>query len=98
MPVSEPLFAAFSSGMATAAAEQARLPRIGRNAEGELERLYARHAADVRRYVQLVMRNRNETEDVVQQTFLKALGALQRGAVPERPRQWLFAIAHNECR
>jgi RNA polymerase sigma factor (sigma-70 family) len=46
----------------------------------------------------IVLRNRNDTEDVVQQTFLKALRALQQGVRPERPRQWLVAIAHNECR
>jgi RNA polymerase sigma factor (sigma-70 family) len=84
--------------MAVLAAEEGRLPLRARAAEGELERLYARHAAEVRRYVQMVLRNRNDAEDVVQQTFLKALRALQQGVRPEKPRQWLFAIAHNECR
>src|SRR4051794_6535148 len=44
------------------------------------------------------LRNRNDRGDVVQQTFLKGLRALRAGVRPERPRPWLIAIAHNECR
>src|SRR4051812_43796895 len=83
--------------MAVVAAEEGRLPSRTRAAESELERLYARHADEVRPYVQLVPPNRNDAEDIVQQTFLKALRALQQGVWPEKPRQWLVAIAHNEC-
>jgi RNA polymerase sigma-70 factor (ECF subfamily) len=83
--------------MTVAAAEEGRL-RVGRDTERELERLFDRHADDVRRYVVMVLRNRSDAEDIVQQTFLKALRALRAGVSPERPRQWLVAIAHNECR
>jgi len=34
-------------------------------------------------------------EDIVQETALKALQALDSGAVVERPEPWLFRIAHN---
>ncbi|MFK0686662.1 sigma-70 family RNA polymerase sigma factor [Mesorhizobium sp. IMUNJ 23033] len=34
-------------------------------------------------------------EDIVQETMLKALQALDGNAVVERPEQWLFRIAHN---
>jgi RNA polymerase sigma factor (sigma-70 family) len=84
--------------MASIAVDEGRSPLLARGADGELERLYAKHAAEVRRYVQLVLRNRNDVEDIVQQTYLKALRALQQGVRPEKPRQWLVAIAHNECR
>jgi RNA polymerase sigma factor (sigma-70 family) len=80
------------------AVEEGRLPHLGRNAELECERLFARHAEDVRRYVLMVLRNRSDADDVVQQTFLKALRALRAGVRPQRPRPWLIAIAHNECR
>jgi RNA polymerase sigma factor (sigma-70 family) len=80
------------------AVEEGRLPHLGRNAELECERLFARHAEDVRRYVLMVLRNRSDADDVVQQTFLKALRALRSGVRPQRPRPWLIAIAHNECR
>ena len=80
------------------AIEEGRLPQLGRSAEQECERLFSRHAADVRRYARMVLRNGSDADDVVQQTFLKALRALRAGVRPERPRQWLIAIAHNECR
>ena len=83
--------------MTTAVAEERRLLDLGRGAERELERLYRCHADDVRRYVHSVLRNPSDAEDATQQTFLKALRALQSGTRPERPRQWLLAIAHNEC-
>ena len=82
----------------TVAVEEGRLPLLGCGAEHELERLYASHADDVRRYVRMVLRNRDDAEDVVQQTFLQALRALRAGVRPQRPRPWLVAIAHNECR
>jgi RNA polymerase sigma factor (sigma-70 family) len=34
-------------------------------------------------------------EDIVQETLLKALQAVDGNAVVERPEQWLFRIAHN---
>lgn len=34
-------------------------------------------------------------EDIVQETLLKALQAVDGNAVVERPQQWLFRIAHN---
>jgi RNA polymerase sigma-70 factor (ECF subfamily) len=34
-------------------------------------------------------------EDIVQETFLKALNALDGNMTVERPEQWLFRIAHN---
>jgi len=34
-------------------------------------------------------------EDIVQETMLKALQALDGNAVVDRPEQWLFRIAHN---
>lgn len=89
--------AAFTAQMTTAVAEERQFLDLGRGAERELERLYRRHAPDVRRYVHSVLRNRSDAEDAIQQTFLKALRALQSGTRPERPRQWLLAIAHNEC-
>src|SRR3954452_8658809 len=62
------------------------------------ERLYRRHARDVYRFVLAVVRNPTEAEDVTQTAFLNAYKAFQRGERPERPRSWLFAIAHNQIR
>jgi RNA polymerase sigma factor (sigma-70 family) len=62
------------------------------------ERMYRRHVGDVYRYALAVMRNAPDAEDVTQTTFLNALRAFQRGERPEKPQNWLIAIAHNVCR
>lgn len=65
--------------------------------EQAFERLYRSHVRDVYRYALMVMRNRDDAEDVAQTTFLKAYRAYQRGDRPRYPRQWLITIAHNTC-
>jgi RNA polymerase sigma factor (sigma-70 family) len=62
------------------------------------ERLYRRHVHEVYRYVLAVLRNQADAEDATQQTFLSAFRAFTRGEEPEKPRNWLLKIAHNECR
>jgi RNA polymerase sigma factor (sigma-70 family) len=63
------------------------------------ERLYKRHVGDVYRYALAVMRNPADAEDVTQTTFLNAYRAyVERGSRPEKPQNWLIAIAHNVCR
>jgi RNA polymerase sigma-70 factor (ECF subfamily) len=66
--------------------------------ERAFERLYRRHQKDVYRYAYAVLRNRDDAEDVVQQTFLNAYRAIAGGAKPEKPQHWLISIAHNVCR
>ena len=45
-----------------------------------------------------MMRHRQDAEDVVQETFVRALGGIG-GFDPERPlRPWLLGIAANRCR
>jgi RNA polymerase sigma factor (sigma-70 family) len=65
--------------------------------EQAFERLYRSHVQDVYRYALMVMRNRDDAEDVAQTTFLKAYRAYQRGNRPRHPRRWLITIAHNTC-
>ena len=62
------------------------------------EGLYRRYARDVYRFVLAIVRNPTEAEDVTQTAFLNAYKAFKRGEEPERPRSWLFAIAHNAIR
>src|ERR671927_559406 len=67
-------------------------------ADRAFERLYRRYVGDVYRYALAVMRNQPDAEDVTQTTFLNAYRAYQRGERPEKPQNWLIAIAHNVCR
>jgi RNA polymerase sigma-70 factor, ECF subfamily len=63
------------------------------------ERMYRRHVGDVYRYALAVMRNPADAEDVTQTTFLNAYRAYaEKGNRPEKPQNWLIAIAHNVCR
>jgi len=62
------------------------------------ERLYRRHVDDVYRYALAVLANPADAEDVTQTAFLNAYRAFKNGHHPERPLNWLFAIAHNVCR
>lgn len=76
-----------------------RLPRLrSRAAQGQVDRLYRKHGDEVLRYARLVLRSGSDAEDVAQTTFMRALRALERGEVVEKPRNWLIKIAHNECR
>jgi RNA polymerase sigma factor (sigma-70 family) len=65
--------------------------------EQAFERLYRSHVQDVYRYALMLLRNRDDAEDVAQTTFLKAYRAYQKGDRPRHPRQWLITIAHNTC-
>jgi RNA polymerase sigma factor (sigma-70 family) len=63
------------------------------------ERLYRKHVGDVYRYALAVMRNPADAEDVTQTTFLNAYRSFtEKGNRPEKPQNWLIAIAHNVCR
>jgi RNA polymerase sigma-70 factor (ECF subfamily) len=63
------------------------------------ERMYKRHVGDVYRYALAVMRNPADAEDVTQTTFLNAYRSfVEKGKRPEKPQNWLIAIAHNVCR
>jgi RNA polymerase sigma factor (sigma-70 family) len=73
----------------------AQRPRSDRG----FERLYKRHVGDVYRYALAVMRNPTDAEDVTQTTFLNAYRAyVEKGSRPDKPQNWLIAIAHNVCR
>jgi RNA polymerase sigma factor (sigma-70 family) len=43
------------------------------------------------------LRSREEAEDAVQSTFLRACRSLDRGVVPRFEAAWLYKIAHNVC-
>jgi RNA polymerase sigma factor (sigma-70 family) len=75
-----------------------RLARLGRPSERSFEELYRRHARDVYQYALAVLSNPADAEDVTQTTFLNAYRAFQKGERPEKPHNWLIAIAHNVCR
>ena len=67
-------------------------------ADEECAALYRRHGADILRYCRSKLAERADAEDVTQQVFVRAYGALLRGERVRLPRHWLLRIARNECR
>ena len=63
-----------------------------------LAELFANHGATVLGLCRMLLRNRTEAEDAVQQTFLSAYTSLLNGNEPRHPAAWLATIARNECR
>jgi len=59
--------------------------------------LVERHAPAVSRFV-ASMGERTEVEEVVQDTFVRAFGSIDRFREASSLRTWLFSIARNLCR
>jgi RNA polymerase sigma factor (sigma-70 family) len=71
---------------------------VARGDESAFEVLYDRHHAPLLAFCRHMVGNREDGEDALQQTFLRAHRALRDGRVPDAVRPWLFAIARNRCR
>lgn len=57
--------------------------------------LVAHYAPRIRAYLQRMLRNREEAEDLTQETFLKAFRALDRFDANRPFKRWLYTIATN---
>ena len=61
-----------------------------------LHYLYARHADDVRRFVQSIVRNRHDAEDITHEVFAKLMRAIQKYEEREVPfAAWILRVARN---
>jgi RNA polymerase sigma factor (sigma-70 family) len=61
------------------------------------EAIYARHRTALLAYCGRLLASREDAEDAVQQTFLRAHVSLRTGSGPRVLRPWLYAIARNRC-
>ncbi len=68
-----------------------------RGDEGAFEAIFQRHHAPLLSYCRHTLSHRDEAEDALQQTFIKAHQALLHGTAPRELRPWLYAIARNCC-
>jgi RNA polymerase sigma-70 factor, ECF subfamily len=66
-------------------------------ARSRIEELFSAHRRKVERICRALLRDRHESEDAAQQTFLSAFRALRNGAEPREAEAWLGTIARNEC-
>ena len=62
----------------------------------DVELLYRQYYADVYRYISLIQYASSDVEDIVQNTFIKAMRGIAGFRGYSSIRTWLFAIARNE--
>ena len=61
-----------------------------------LHYLYARHADDVRRFVQSIVRDRHDAEDITHDVFAKLMRAIQKYEERDVPfAAWILRVARN---
>ena len=65
--------------------------------ERAFEALYDRHHRPLLGFCRHLLGSREEGEDALQQTFVRAHRALLASGAPDEMRPWLFAIARNRC-
>lgn len=65
--------------------------------QNSLEILIHRHKSRVYSYILLIVKNRDLTEDIFQETFIKVIRSLKRGKYVENGKfvSWVLRIAHN---
>jgi RNA polymerase sigma-70 factor, ECF subfamily len=59
--------------------------------------IYDRYYARVRGYAASMLREDSASDDVVQETFLRAESHLESIREPDKVAAWLFRVAHNLC-
>lgn len=77
---------------AAQSASQAAVPAL------DLDRLFRTHQVHLYRFVRRYVRNDEDAEDVVQQTFVEAVRCAPRFSGLSKPSTWLFGIALNLAR
>ena len=71
--------------------------RVAAGDAAAFEVLYDRHHRALLSFCRHMLGSAEDGEDALQQTFLRAHGALRAGQLPDAIRPWLFAIARNRC-
>lgn len=66
-------------------------------AQRELDELARRFGGELTQFAFRKTGRIEDAVDVVQRAFVKAWSAYKDGAIPDRPRAWLYAIVRNEA-
>lgn len=66
--------------------------------EAALEALVHRYHARIFGYVYRLVNDYHETQDIVQECFIRACGGIGRYSYPRPFKPWIYAIATNLCR
>ena len=70
----------------------------GSAASSDARDLFRQHGAAVYRFALVLVRQHQDAEDVVQETFMKLLQHLQSGGNTDNLRGWLFTVAAHAAR
>lgn len=78
--------------------DAALLDRVAAGDEEALGMLMARFAPSLMRYATHFLGSADDADDVLQEVFLRAEGAIRRGQRPDQLPAWLYRITVNRCR
>lgn len=73
-------------------------PVSGPRTTDEIAQAVSEHVAALRRYARALVRNRDDAEDLVQETLMRILARSARPCHIGKLRAYLFATLHNACR
>jgi len=74
---------------------QTARPQCALAIEEEVVRLYEEHSGGLFRYAFVLARNREASQDAVQEAFLRYFIERSGGRSVERPKAWLFLVLRN---
>jgi RNA polymerase sigma factor (sigma-70 family) len=84
--------------ISTSLEDRALLARFTAGDEESLAVVYERHRPALRRQAaRLLYASGHDSDDVLQDVFLRVHTALRGGVVPLEPRAWLLRLVHNAC-
>jgi RNA polymerase sigma-70 factor (ECF subfamily) len=72
-------------------------PGAGRRDAARFDELFRRHEPELGRFLVQIMSSRSLAEDILQETFLAAMGARTQLDQVRDARAWLYAIARNQA-
>ena len=73
---------------------------VARAADGDDQAfadLYDRYSAHLLSFCRYLLGSRDEAQDAVQQTFMRAHRTITSGSPPDDLRPWLYTVARNRC-
>ncbi len=82
----------------TSPSDERLVKRAANGDEHAFAQLYDRYAPRLLSFCRYLLGSREEAQDAVQQTFIRAHRAIAGGKPPEELRPWLYTVARNRCR
>jgi RNA polymerase sigma factor (sigma-70 family) len=96
-PAADPESKIFARACARGPSDDALIQRVRAGDEASFEAIFRRHHRALLSYCRHMLGDRDEAEDALQQSFIRAHKALTGAAPPRQLRPWLYAIARNCC-